>query len=227
MGFCPRCGAEGTGNYCTRCGAAMNGNRANTPGSDFVLDSRVNHSNNEFTSRNKEISRSGINSQPSRRYSREVSRSSTFINADPRSYKLGFHKFLVYFWLWVIALADISDVGGYLELFNIPGASFDVVTAAIFVIMGVISLGMAVFIIYARFQIARFKRGAIKKLLTAYTLEICSSLVSYIVTYCIISPSKELILAAFFAAIFVIVIQLLILIAIWRYYSSREELFVR
>ena len=93
---------------------------------------------------------------------------------------LKWHKFLIYFFLWVRA-ADILYTG-YMELtgrsygnpnevyvtypgLKIPDMAF-----------GIAILALGVFTIYTRFQLARFKVGAPSKLTIIYVLDLVLSL---------------------------------------------------
>ncbi len=96
-------------------------------------------------------------------------RTSESISPDPGSYKLKWYKFLIYFALWASAVLNVVSAFAYFTG-SIYGDAANRVYSyyggmkALDIIMGLILLGLAVFSIYVRFQLAGFKTGAPKKL---------------------------------------------------------------
>ena len=112
------------------------------------------------------------------------------------------HKWLIYGLLWIWALSYLVTGTALLE----AGASF----------WGILFLALAAGCVYVRFQLARLKTGAPKKLL---------------ILFIIIDVLNFLSLLAFAessdgSGMPSIALNIIFTIANWRYYSSREHLFI-
>ena len=88
---------------------------------------------------------------------------------DPGSYELKWYKFLIYFALWASAVLNVFSAFAYFTGSMYGDAANRVYSyyggmKTLDVIMGLILLGLAVFSIYVRFQLAGFKTDAPKKL---------------------------------------------------------------
>ena len=112
--------------------------------------------------------------------------------AQPEQYPMKWHKFLIYFSLWVGALVTLSAAG---QLFS--GSHYNGLADAVYamygsslktldLLMGIASIFLAVWAIYTRFQLARYKSGAPAKLMLLYALSLIVSLL-YMICACSIS----------------------------------------
>ncbi len=85
------------------------------------------------------------------------------------------HKFLIYFWLWAIAvllvLGGISFIAGkvYGEIGDRIYQAFPVMRF-VDIAYGLVLIAAAVYMIYTRFQLAGFRKGAPQKLLLLLAL---------------------------------------------------------
>ena len=119
-------------------------------------------------------------------------------------FPMKWHKFMIYFALWANAVIYILNG---LVLFSLTSSS------PIAGILGLFFLGLAAWAIYVRFQRAGLRTGAPKKLLIWMIVSVALGLLSAIGN----GDSQ-----AFTSAI----INVAYAVWNWRYYSSREELFV-
>ena len=119
-------------------------------------------------------------------------------------FPMKWHKFMIYFALWANAVIYILNG---LVLFSLTSSS------PIAGILGLIFLGIAVWAIYVRFQLAGLRTGAPKKLLIWMIVSVAMGLLSAI------GNGDSQAIPAVIGSISYAVWN-------WRYYSSREELFV-
>lgn len=210
--FCSKCGTESDSNFCPGCGAPMNAAAGRTPASA------------PYPGSTPPGYRSGASygqpGTPYGQYGAPPYRSAA-PGADPNNYKLGWHKFLIYFALWASGVLSIvngaviinsgSELMQYSQLKSY-GIEFMLIGAAAFAV--------GVFIIYVRFQLAKFKRGAPKKLLIAYAVTLVINLLSMAV---VVSMDLGTDISSSVGSIAGSVVFLIIC---WKYYANRAALFV-
>ncbi|MBR3765240.1 MAG: hypothetical protein IKK57_11925, partial [Clostridia bacterium] len=132
----------------------------------------------------------------------------TAAQPDQSQYKMGYHKFMVYFMMWFwAAICVVNCISGpYVDFYGVCCLAYGV---------------LAVAYVYVRFQLARFKTNAPKKLLytvIAYAaVTIIASIVAADMSGTELDPSSVSGPVLFVGAWG---------IGSWRYYSSRSELFV-
>lgn len=227
MPYCTNCGTESSGKFCPNCGTPMNMGASASSGfpnasTNERTRSGVAHGS-PYTSAN-ERSRSGVSyGSP---YSSPGGQSGVHIPAasDPKNYKLGWHKWLIYFVLWFAALVDISNGGIYLSLVQEFSQYVEFMPdytpyVAAFGLLCIASIAMGVYCIYVRFQLAKFKKNAVKKLLILLGVTAAFNLVSSILLMNLGASADDVGAGSF-------VMSLVMMVINWRYYSSREELFV-
>lgn len=134
----------------------------------------------------------------------------TAVGSDPKNYKLKWHKFLVFFWLWFTGLLDFLAGYTWIELMEYNGG---------FGLLGFAMIIVGIFNIIVIFPLARFKKGAPQLLLIAM-----GAVAVLNVIVCIIEFSLG---AADGTTIGQVCWQILAILYTYRYYSSREDLFVR
>lgn len=220
MPICPKCGTSANSNFCPNCGTPMG---APAP---------------REVSRN--AAQSGTYSQPPQyqappAYRQEVSQKNpypaqqnpqqaAYDPSNPKNYKLKWHKFLVFFWLWFNGLICIVlGARAFSMLSNLQTYGIDMPllnTAVIFEGLGGIALGIFSFVVLV--PLARYKKGAPKLLLILLTCFIVYNGIDLIFGLVLQSDSDTV------YRIFMNVVQnFAVLLGSHRYYSSREDLFVR
>lgn len=206
MPFCPNCGAEVSGRFCARCG-------------EEIADETESSSSQFSSNWRKEVSQSQPveYSQQRSNYKSEEMRKSAYINLDPQSYRMGWHHFLVHFYLWVTSIMNI----GVAAVFCTQSSGFDTLKA----IMLIWLFAMAAFLIYVRFQLAGFRKGAPVKLAIAFALPVCLNLIGLIIP--LLVPNLEAILYYSVQFSSLSLIQFIMFVCNWKYYSNRRELFVK
>lgn len=112
------------------------------------------------------------------------------------------HKWLIYGLLWIWALSYLVTGTALLD----AGASF----------WGILFLALAAGCVYVRFQLARLKTGAPKKLLILF---IISDVLNFLILLAFAESSDG-------SGMPSIALNIIFTIANWRYYSSREHLFI-
>ena len=144
------------------------------------------------------------------------------------NYKLKWHKFLIFFALWLGALMCVGNASGYLTGF-MYGENASAVYSyygsmkTLDVIMGIILLGLAAFYIYVRVQLADFKNGAAKKLAYLY---IANALIPLL--YCFFASNVTKVpFSELASGSWIKVLSATVMIAVnGIYYNKREALFV-
>jgi len=112
--------------------------------------------------------------------------------AKPEQYPMKWHKFLIYFSLWVSALVTLSAAGQFFSGSHYNGladavyAKYGSSLKTLDLLMGMASIFLAVWAIYTRFQLAGYKSGAPAKLMLLYALSLIVS-VLYMIFACSIS----------------------------------------
>ena len=145
---------------------------------------------------------------------------------------LKWHKFLIYVALWITALgyilrgAGMLFVGltGYVDnpILQLPAVK------TLNVVYGVIFIAYAVYNVYVRYQLARFRKDAPEKLLLTYVLYPVLELAYTPIALLVIGAPASLIFSAkFVGSIIGAVIAMAILcIPTNIYYNKRAELFI-
>ena len=225
MPYCTNCGAESSGKFCPECGAPIStSQRTSSASSDTPNGERSKYGTSGYTKDpyggersqygatpgytgkpNGERSKTDTAKKPYGTPSQKQSRSS----ANPKNYKLGWHKFLIYFWIWVAALGSIVDgIRCFQWTQDLP----------LYGLIGLAEIAYGVFLIYVRFQLAKFKKDAPKKLIVSNGIS-CG--IDLIVVIYIASLGGDV-----STAVSSMMLSLALVGLNWRYYSPREELFV-
>ncbi|MBR6185404.1 MAG: hypothetical protein IKQ41_04000 [Clostridia bacterium] len=108
---------------------------------------------------------------------------SEYVNTPiPDNYELKWHKFLVYFALWAGGILNIINGARYMT-----GMVYGSDAKAVYnyfsglktldVVMGLLCIALGVYAIIVRFQLAGFKTGAPKKLVSLYLISAAINLV--------------------------------------------------
>ncbi len=216
--FCPKCGTESDSNFCPACGAPMNAAAGRGPASA------------PYPGGAQPGSRPGAPyGQPGTPYGQSAPYgqyaappySSAAPESDPSNYKLGWHKFLIYFALWASGIMSIINGISIIR----SGASFMQYSqlesfGPAFMLIGAAAFAVGVFVIYVRFQLAGFRRGAPKKLLIAYGVTLVINLASMLVVASMDYGSDAASSAGSIAG------SVVFLIICWKYYANRAALFV-
>ena len=141
------------------------------------------------------------------------------------------HKFLIYFWLWLQALVCVGSAGQVMsglifgsqeigeQVFQTYASMKPLCTA-----IGVAYLILAVYVIYTRFQLARLKSGAPGKLLLIFVFSLVLNL-AFIIGAAAVSgvAITDLMDSQFAGSVAMIIVMLL---ANKNYYDKRAHLFV-
>ena len=145
---------------------------------------------------------------------------------------LKWHKFLIYFALWITALGYLISGAsmifvGLTEYVDNPFFQHPAVKT-LNVVYGVIFIAYAVYNVYVRYQLARFRKDAPKKLLLTYILYPVLDLAYTPIALLVIGAPASLIFSAkFVGSIIGAVIAMAILcIPTNIYYNKRAELFI-
>lgn len=183
MSYCPKCGANSQGMYCSSCGTRLE--QAEQP----KQASAASYYTNQETS--KQPAPQQQTAQP-----------------DLSQYKMGYHKFIVNFMMWVwAAVCLLSCIAGpYVDFYGVCCLAYG---------------ALAVAYVYVRFQLAKFKTDAPKKLL--YTV-IAYAVVTLISNITVSNMTGMPMDASAMSGPVVFVGAWGI--GSWRYYTSRSELFV-
>ena len=153
----------------------------------------------------------------------------------PVNYSLKWHKFLIYFALWAGALICIATAGrvmsGQIYVDNGDMSIVDTLyrmypaLKGMGIVFGALYILQAIFMIYTRFQLAKFKAGAPKKLLLVYAINLVLGFGLYIALSSITHVSLgEFVSGSDFVSMFAG--PIVIIIANKIYYDKRAELFV-
>ena len=147
---------------------------------------------------------------------------------SPENYKLKWHKFLIYFALWLGALANAGTAFGCIAGTAYEGKSEQVYALysqlrAVDLIWGIVLLALAANMIYVRFQLAGFRIGAPRKLSILYIANlVCSTgylLAVSAVTHMSLSSIMSDVAVNLFGSILMLFIN-------QNYYNKRLELFI-
>lgn len=214
MARCPKCGTEAASKFCPNCGTPINGEVSSASHSAGTSSGVQSGASGSFT---YSAPKNGKANSSDPTYTGGQFGAGVPSAADPKNYKLGWHKFLIYFGLWVAGLLDIasgiqnvrlsSQLMQYLQTYG-----------ALFLILGAAAIVLGIFLIYVRFQLARFRKNAPKKLLIAIVIGLITSLVALATGLSLGADMSD--------SAGAIIGEGVGLFVCWRYYSSREELFI-
>lgn len=225
MAFCPNCGKESDGRFCANCGASMN---------------------SEVSSASGSVSADEVSASGPAPVSRDEPGKGTASRAGSGNYDLNAHKLLVYFLLIFFGLVCFLMGGMNLKLsyliteFRVgrgngqiwdeirmidSGASPTTERAVQALIDGTIEVVLGILMIWVRFPLAKFKKGAPKKFLTVIGLAVVGTLGLFLsfLTRESLSVGRPIIILILVVCVCA---ELATLFHYWRYYSSREELFI-
>ncbi len=139
------------------------------------------------------------------------------------------HKFLIYFSLWAGALFTFLSGVSYLTGRQYDGNADQVYSVfsglkTVDMIFGIIYIAIAIFMIYVRFQLAGFKRGAPGKLISLYVIQLVAIFAyTLVVSVTIHIPWSEIFN---FSIIPSLIVSIVMIFVNRYYYSKRAHLFV-
>ncbi len=121
------------------------------------------------------------------------------IKFDTPIYKLGWHKFLVNFSLWLAAITFLGNGIPYIfqNYYEMSGGSTEYVyyffpsLQVLDVIYGILLVGLSAFTIYVRFQLAKFRQKAPLMLSYLYIAVIAVTSIYYILLFAIIDSQPD------------------------------------
>ena len=141
------------------------------------------------------------------------------------------HKFLIYFWLWLQALAAVGSAGQVMsglifgsqeigeQVFQAYAGMKPLCTA-----IGVAYLILAVYVIYTRFQLARLKSGAPGKLLAIFVFSLVLSLAFILGAAAVSGIDATSLMDSQFGG--TVAMTIVMMLANKNYYDKRAHLFV-
>ena len=197
MGQCKKCGAFNADNcyYCQNCGTELKRDESEYQPVNNIASSPVNRKEESPTSfAFVQDDTKSEKTEPETIQNNHQEKDIT----DPSNYSLKWHKWLINVMLWFWALVDAANS---VLLMNSG-----------FPLLGFLFAALAVFYIYTRFQLARYKRGAFEK------LRIC------LICNCVIAGIN--LLSGSSNGSSQLVISIAWLIGNWRYYTNRKQLFI-
>lgn len=178
--------------YCTQCGNPVNGRFCPSCGAKVDVDEQPQAQASSYYT-----SQQSVPQEPQ-----------AAPQVDASQFKMGYHKFLIYFMLWLWAgLCVFNCISGpYYDFYGVCCLAYG---------------AMAIAFIYVRFQLAAFKQNAPKKLLyvtIAYAVVVLVSNLVYADMAGIKLESSYISGPVLFVGAWGI--------GSWRYYASRSELFI-
>lgn len=191
MAYCSHCGSQVNGAYCSNCGTKIEQSTISS-GSSFSYTKDPTFKLPEAT--------------------RSEAKQTMTKTPDVSQYKLGWHKFLIYFYLWACGFWDIYVGAQELQLASYDGA---------FGFFGIFGIALGVFAIIARFRLAGFKENAPKLIVLFFVITGC---INFLEALYIGSNFGFDNLDSMYYTNILMVIPFAIIT--WRYYSSRQELFI-
>lgn len=134
-------------------------------------------------------------------------------------YPMKWHKFLIYFSLWAGALSlfgtGLSVIMQVVQYGSLLGQSL----ALGLVLYSVAAIALGIFSIYVRFQLARFRRSAVKLLVLLHVLTIVLNIVDFAMASNLGITIDSSNTSTLFAPVILIILNL-------QYYKKRSALFV-
>ena len=152
-------------------------------------------------------------------------------STNPSSYPMKWHKFLIYFALWLSALSWIRNGFTFLNGSHYDNEVERNLVYAVFAnlksldtVMALLSFGVAALAIWTRFSLAGYKQRGPKLLMTLYGVNGIFDLLYTVLASSITGlPFSDLIDASVFIAVIVAVIMIFVNKA---YYDNRAALFI-
>ena len=213
MKYCSKCGApnEDAAKFCVSCGQAMG---AAGQGAQAGSDQPAGQ-NNSYNYGNY-----GQGTYPGGNQYQQPN-----VQMGPG---MGWYKFLIYFALFVSAILNV--VSGFLTMFGVQydGAadlvySFFGGMRALDIIMGLVSIALGVFAIVVRQNLAHFKKGAVKNVITLYVVAFVVNLL-YVILASVVTgiPMSE-----FFSGTLLVcfLISILMIVVKYVYFKYRHDMF--
>lgn len=198
MAYCTNCGKQiGQVRFCPHCGAKQ---QTESPMSSQGTSSQSAPSQSAYSYQTQTPV-----SDPYRPAAQKAEPQRVAPQASAAQFPLKWHKWMIYFVLWAHVLINVVNGATYCSYIGI--ADLAILFAAVY-------FALAVFAGYTRFQLAKFRKGAPKKLLI-YLL--CSLALSVFEVWMAGAMAESA------GSIGIVLAQVL---WNWRYYASREELFV-
>lgn len=192
MAYCTNCGkAVGDGRFCPHCGAKQQMEIPSAAASN--------------------MSNSGVASNPVRSQTasdpyRPASWTASSHEVAPQ-FPMKWHKFMIYFVLWINALGFFANGVTYASSANLSGSLG---------LFALIDFALAAACVYVRFQLAGLRQGAPKKLLILLVCCVAMSVMEYLIVSLFTEDTTLTWLISSLGQ----------MLYNWRYYASRQELFV-
>lgn len=182
--------------YCPKCGANSQGMYCSNCGTRLEAQEQPKQASAASYYTHQEVSK---NQPAPQQQAAQV---------DVSQYKMGYHKFMVNFMMWFWAAVCLVNcvMGPYVDFYGVCCLAYGVLAAAY---------------VYVRFQLAKFKTNAPKKLLytvIAYAVVVVVSNITISSMTGIPMEANQVSGPVIFVGAWGI--------GSWRYYSSRSELFV-
>ncbi len=147
---------------------------------------------------------------------------------SPENYKLKWHKFLIYFGLWAGAILNASNA-----VLCINGTQYQERSEQVYslfpglrtvdLVWGIVLLAICAYMIYVRFQLARFRINAPRKLSTLYIVSLACTAVYLLAFSAVTHQSLGSFMGDIAASAFSSILMLFIN---QNYYNKRLELFI-
>ncbi len=210
--------------FCSNCGTLCADGQAFCPNCGNALQS----ANNQQTYSQQQPQYS----QPQQPYGQPMYQQPTI------QYPMAWYKFLIYFALF--AGAVLNAIGGILSITgakylyegeNISELYYEIFEGlqAVDVIYGIVCIGLAIFGIYVRVQLANFKTNGPKMLNTLYAL-VASTGLLYVISVNIVVNNNSLAVAdtedITVSAISSLIVSVIMIIANSVYFKKRQHMFV-
>ena len=146
-------------------------------------------------------------------------------------YPMKFHRFLIYFALWVGALMNLASGVNFLSGAQYGGSAnlfykFVDGLESLDQFIGIFQIALAAVLIFVRFELAKLKRNGPKLLIGTYA---ANSLASAVYSYSAYSMTRGNLYVTYNKSITEIFTTLgvscIFIFLVWKYYKIREDLF--